>query len=157
MILRYFAIFVLICYVHQPWFYHIKRFVISLVLAVMFGIRGPTLQNPNVKEFLEVQPQFVQCTSLSNRSVLLLDLFPILARIPERFAEWSKHPKEVGRLQEQMYDRILTTVEKRVASGHGIGNFMEELITTGPSVGIPTRHHLMYALQHFDKLCADDR
>ncbi len=76
-----------------------------------------------------------------------VDLFPFLTYIPERFARWKEYPKQIRRLQEKLYDRVLSTVEKKMVSGHGIGNLMEELVTNGPSTGIPTREHLMYVLQ----------
>ena len=75
-----------------------------------------------------------------------VDLFPILTYVPERFAGWKRLAKRVKSLHEKLYDRLLATVERRVASGQGVGSIMEELLTTGPSMGLPTREHLMYGL-----------
>ncbi len=116
------------------------------MLAVVYGVRGPTLQNHNVKGFMEVHPQFLDCLDVIG-SMPPVDLFPFLTYIPERFARWKEYPKQIRRLQEKLYDRVLSTVEKKMVSGHGIGNLMEELVTNGPSTGIPTREHLMYVLQ----------
>ena len=139
----------------QAWFYHIRRFTTSLVLAVVYGIRGPTLQNPNVKGFMEVHPQFLDCLDIIG-AMPPVDIFPFLMYIPERFAQWKEYPKKVRRLQEQLYDRVLSTLETKMASGHGIGSLMEELITQGPSTGIPTREHLMYVLPYIRHLRPDD-
>lgn len=115
----------------------------------MYGIRGPTLQNPIVKGFLEVHPQFLDCLDIIG-AMPPVDLFPFLMHIPERFAQWKEYPKKIQRLQEQLYDKVLSTVEKQMASGHGIGSLMEDLITKGPSTGIPTREHLMYVYNTSD-------
>ena len=141
MTLRYLCDSYLILYVHQAWFDHIRRFTTSLVLAVVYGLRGPTLQSPNVKDFMEVHPQFLHCLEFGTMPPV--DLFPILAHVPECFAKWKALPKKVKYMHEHLYDRVLATVEKRVASGQGIGSFVEELLTKGPSVGLPTREHLM--------------
>jgi hypothetical protein len=111
-------------------------------LASIYGLRGPTLQNQNVKDFLEVHPQFLFCLEFGTMPPV--DLFPILTYVPERFAGWKRLAKSVKLRHEQLYDRVLASVERRVASGQGIGSFMEELLTKGPSMGLPTRDHLMY-------------
>ncbi|KAF8623649.1 hypothetical protein AX17_007348 [Amanita inopinata Kibby_2008] len=129
---------------NQPdeWFEHIRRFTTSLIMAVVYGIRGPTLKNPNVKDFMEVHPQFLHCLEFGTMPPV--DLFPILTYVPERFAEWKRLAKKVKFLHERLFDRILSMVETRVASGEGIGAFMEELLTKGPSIGLATRDHLMH-------------
>jgi cytochrome P450 len=130
--------------VNQPegWFEHIQRYTTSLVLASIYGLRGPTLQNPNVKDFQEVHPQFLFCLEFGTMPPV--DLFPILTYVPERFAGWKRLAKRVRFLHEKLYDRLLATVERRVASGQGVGSIMEELLTIGPSMGLLTREHIMH-------------
>ncbi|PFH53127.1 hypothetical protein AMATHDRAFT_45749 [Amanita thiersii Skay4041] len=130
--------------VHQPdkWPHHIRRYTTSLILGLVYGLRGPTLQSPNVADFMDVHPQFLN--ALEFGTMPPVDLFPILTYVPERYANWKRIAKKVRFLHERLYDNILATVEKRVANGQGIGAFMEELLTKGPAVGLLTRDHLMH-------------
>ena len=112
------------------------------MIGTVYGIRGPTLDNPIVKEFLEVHPQFLHCLEFGTMPPV--DLFPILTYVPEYFAGWKRIAKKVKSRHDRLFDQLLALVEKRVRDGQGIGNYMEELLEQGPFVGLPTRDHLAY-------------
>jgi cytochrome P450 len=112
------------------------------VIGTIFGTRGPTLDNPYVKGFLDVHPQFLHCLEFGTMPPV--DLFPVLTYVPERFARWKRLSKKVKSIHDRLFDQLLVSVEKRVRDGQGIDNYMEELLEQGPSVGLPTRTHLSY-------------
>lgn len=128
MICGYFAIFVLTCYMCQAWFNYIKRFIISLVLAVVLASGGQPYKVPST----------CSLNSPISRSVLLNGV-----SIPSR--------------SDACRSRYTTVFLRRWKNEQQVvmGSAMEELVEKGPSVGIPTRDHLMYALCHTETLCAD--
>lgn len=74
-----------------------------------------------------------------------VDLFPILQYVPERFASWKRQGKEIRRLHETLYDRLLTDVEDRMKGGLSLGVFMERAIENAKEWGLDSREMLMYA------------
>ena len=100
-----------------------------------------TYTSPDVVEFLEVQPLFLD--SLEIGTAPPVDLFPFLTLVPERWAKWKRQIKRVIALHEKLYGRLLEHVEKRLEKNMGNGCFMEQAIKNSNEWGLTSREHLL--------------
>ncbi|KAF8630083.1 hypothetical protein AX17_005481 [Amanita inopinata Kibby_2008] len=125
----------------QSWVDSIKRFTTSFALGIIYGARGATLSSPNVADFRHVHPLFMHVLDFGKMPPI--DLFPILTWVPECFAKWKRLVKQIRYLHAKLYDRLLTTVEKRLANGRGNGCFMEEMIQKAKMMGLKNRDYLL--------------
>ncbi|PFH48833.1 hypothetical protein AMATHDRAFT_5417 [Amanita thiersii Skay4041] len=129
-------------FANQPdWLAHIKRFTTGFSLGIIYGVRGATLKSPNIADFQSVHPEFMRCLDFGKMPPI--DLFPFLTWIPECFAQWKTLVKRIRYLHARLYDRLLKTVEDRLAAGRGNGCFMEEMIVKADMMGLKTRDHLL--------------
>ncbi|KAJ7578030.1 cytochrome P450 [Mycena floridula] len=128
---------------HSPdeWFEHIHRFVASFASIITYGKRSPRVDSPDVAEFRQVHPRFMDAINLAG--VIPVDLFPILDKVPEAFVQWKKQVKLVKGMHEALYGRLLDDVQNRLKLGEGNGCFMEDMITRGHEVGLDTRELLL--------------
>lgn len=72
-----------------------------------------------------------------------MDIFPFLALVPERWAKWKRTVTEIRALVEGLYSTLLSTVEKRLASGERAGVFLEDVILNADSYGFDNRDQFM--------------
>lgn len=91
---------------------------------------------------MDVHPKFLNALEIGTMPPV--DLFPILTLVPERWATWKSIVSNIRHLHESLYDRLLSTVEKRLESGHGSGAFLEDAIHNAHEWGLVTRDHLMF-------------
>lgn len=76
-------------------------------------------------------------------TVVPVDLFPILEKVPELFAKWKKQVRLVRGMHEALYGRLLDEVQNRLKLGAGNGCFMEDIISRAEELGINTREELL--------------
>ena len=126
----------------QNWYSHLRRYTTSYALGIIYGKRGPTLSSPDVVDFMDVHPKFINALEIGTMPPV--DLFPILTLVPERWANWKKIVRNIRHLHETLYDRLLSTVEKRMADGNGTGVFLEQMITKAQQYGLTTRDHILW-------------
>ncbi|KAG8912689.1 hypothetical protein FRC00_003985 [Tulasnella sp. 408] len=100
-----------------------RRYSSSVIMSVLFGQRSPRFNTPATKDFFHVQHLWER--ALEPGAHPPVDLFPILQKVPERFAAWKRLCTEVRRLQRKLYFGLLEQVEKRTARGEANGCWME--------------------------------
>lgn len=103
-----------------------------------------THTSPDVTDFLEVQPLFLDTLEIGTAPPV--DIFPILTLVPERWAKWKRQVKRVKHLHEKLYGRLLEHVEKRLENNMGNGCFMEDAIKNAKDWGLTSREHLLFVL-----------
>lgn len=111
------------------------------MLGIVYGKRGPRLSSPDVADFLEVHPKFMNALEIGTMPPV--DLFPFLSFIPERWARWKRTVNHIRFLHETLYDRLLSNVEKRMTAENHSGAFMEQAIINAEKWGLHTRTHLV--------------
>ncbi|TFK38294.1 cytochrome P450 [Crucibulum laeve] len=131
-----------LAHVPEDWFSHMRRYTTSFALGIIYGKRGPTLSSQDVADFMDVHPKFIHALEIGTMPPV--DLFPVLTLVPERWASWKTIVKNIRHLHETLYDRLLTTVEKRIAAGRGTDVFLEQMIAKASVYGLDTREHLMH-------------
>jgi len=110
----------------DAWYNHIQRFTTSFAMGIIYGKRAPRISTSECAAFLNVQPQFMHLLELGTAPPV--DLFPILAYVPEKWAPWKRSVKHVKALHDELYGNLLETVRKRLESGRSVGGLMEKAI-----------------------------
>ncbi|KIK54949.1 hypothetical protein GYMLUDRAFT_48339 [Collybiopsis luxurians FD-317 M1] len=80
---------------HSPElrFDHLRRYTLSFSL-------GPTLQSPDIADFMNVHPRYVEALEMG--TLPPVDLFPFLALVPKRWAKWKQTVEHIRHLQHSL-------------------------------------------------------
>ncbi|KAF8649385.1 hypothetical protein AX16_005826 [Volvariella volvacea WC 439] len=128
------------CHDPENWYEHIPRYTTSFAMAVIYGSRGTNYRSKDIAEFLHVQRMFMNALEFGTAPPV--DIFPILKYIPERWAGWKRTANHVRKLHEELYERLLVMVEKRLARGLSADCFMEDAVQNAKDLGLTTRELL---------------
>jgi hypothetical protein len=109
-------------------------------MAIIYGIRAPRATSPGAAEFLYVHPRFMNALELGTMPPV--DLFPLLALVPERWAGWKRTVIRIRELHEALFESLLRIVEVRLEKGLRSGAFMEEAIKNAKEWGLDRRDFL---------------
>lgn len=94
-----------------------------MILSVLYGKRVPRYSTPGATAFFDMLHLWVNL--LAPGAHPPVDMVPILKKVPERFARWKRLCNEVRNVQRDLYFKLLSEVESRMAHGEGNGCFME--------------------------------
>ncbi|GAW26375.1 putative cytochrome P450 [Rosellinia necatrix] len=95
---------------------HIRRYTTSLTTQMTFGYRTPTSDDPNLIEMFE---NFERLSELAGTQVAaLLDLFPVLRRLPDFLLPSRKLGREVHKRELALFMRHLLNARKQLHSGN---------------------------------------
>lgn len=80
---------------------HIKRYSHSLATQIAFGYRVTSIDDPNLKQFFQSFEQVM--IAASGARAALLDLFPVLRRLPDFCLPMKQHAKRLHLAEEKLY------------------------------------------------------
>ena len=105
---------------------HIRRYSTSVIMAMVFGIRGSNFEDPNIQRLYHVQDQFTAI--LETGATPPVDVFPILKKLPTFLAPWRKWALSIRSQQRELYFEMLNRVKARFEQGIRRDCLMEELL-----------------------------
>lgn len=94
---------------------HIKRYTHSQTTQIVFGFRTTTIDDPNLKQFFKSFEEVVMA-ALGN-SAALLDLFPVLRRLPEILLPMKQRARRLHEIEEKLYRRHWLRSKERIKQG----------------------------------------
>ncbi|KAJ4418923.1 hypothetical protein N0V82_005272 [Gnomoniopsis sp. IMI 355080] len=94
---------------------HLKRYTHSQTTQIVFGFRIISIHDPNLKQFFESFEQVVVATQAT--SAALLDLFPILRRLPEICLPMKRRAKRLHKAEELLYGGHWSRAKAKVEQG----------------------------------------
>lgn len=114
--------------VHDPcgYYNHIRRYTTAVILASVYGQRGPSFDCPNVQALYHAQDQFTAI--LEQGASPIVDAFPFLKWVPEFLAPWKTRAKSVREEQNSLYLRLLRETKKRIEVGGGGDCFLRTML-----------------------------
>ncbi|KAJ7637643.1 cytochrome P450 [Mycena polygramma] len=110
----------------QDFYTEVQRFSHSVILSTVYGKRAPRYDAPETVQFFDVLREWNALAEPG--SSVLIDFFPILKLVPERWAKWKRQCMDLRRKQRAMYSALLGETEDRLRSGEGNGSYMEVLL-----------------------------
>ncbi|KAF2993292.1 hypothetical protein E8E14_000680 [Neopestalotiopsis sp. 37M] len=113
-----------------PYFFadHIKRFTYSLTLQMVFGLRTSSIEDPKLVEFYENFDKFGKI--VASQSSALLDLYPILRRLPETLLPALKETRALSEKEKRFYVGLWLEAKTRIQDGSSTPCFCEEISKT---------------------------
>ncbi|KAJ6516422.1 cytochrome P450 [Mycena sanguinolenta] len=110
----------------QDFYTEVQRFSHSVILSVIYGKRAPRYEAPQTAQFFDVLRQWNALAEPA--SSVLIDFFPILKLVPERWAKWKRQARHLRTAQRAMYSGLLGETEERLRRGEENGSYMEVLL-----------------------------
>ncbi|KAF3026723.1 hypothetical protein E8E14_014759 [Neopestalotiopsis sp. 37M] len=104
---------------------HSERFSISVMFCTIYGVRLAQLTHPIMTAFYKVWDEMLH---YFQPGTLLIDFFPILQRLPERFQPWIKIAAKLNQRESALHMAFLRTLHKQVEAGTAPNCFGAELM-----------------------------
>ncbi|KAI1080918.1 cytochrome P450 [Whalleya microplaca] len=104
---------------------HSERFAISVMFSAIYGVRLARLDHPVMTEFYNIWTEMLH---YFQPGTLLVDYFPILEKLPERFQPWVKLASDLQKRESKLYRAFLTTLKTQVQEGIAPNCFGAELM-----------------------------
>ncbi|RMJ17408.1 hypothetical protein CDV36_002920 [Fusarium kuroshium] len=105
---------------------HIRRYTNSLTTQMVFGFRTISIHDPKLKQLFEGFEKFCEVTSTTTAAVL--DLFPVLKRLPDALLPLRRYAKELHQREKELYVGHWMNVKKGIKSGTAKPCFCVDLI-----------------------------
>lgn len=113
---------------------HVRRYSTAVILASVFGQRGPSYESEKVQALYHAQEQFT--TILAPGATPPVDAFPFLKHLPTFLTPWKARAREIRREQRSLYYKLLDETKERASQGKTIGCFMERVLNEQSKSGL---------------------
>lgn len=110
----------------EGYYDHIRRYSTAVILASVFGIRGPSFDDPNVQRLYHAQDQFTAI--LETGATPPVDIFPVFKALPTFLAPWRKWALSIRKEQRQLYFDLIQKVKDRREKGVRRNCFMDAML-----------------------------
>lgn len=110
----------------EKYYDSIRRYSTAVILASVFGVRGPEFIHPNIQRLYHVQDQFTAI--LEAGATPPVDIFPFLKFLPAFLAPWRKWALSIRAEQRKLYFELLQNVKDRIAKGIRRNCFMDDML-----------------------------
>lgn len=94
---------------------HIKRYTHSQTTQIVFGFRTTSIDDSNLKQFFASFEEVI--IAAQGTSAALLDLFPVLRRLPEICLRMKQRAKRLHEIEEKLYGGHWLRAKARIEQG----------------------------------------
>lgn len=94
---------------------HIKRYTYSQTTQVVFGFRTISVEDPKLKQFYKSFQEVV--VAAQGTSAAILDLFPVLRRLPEFCLPMKRRARMLHRVEEKLYGDHWSRAKAKIEQG----------------------------------------
>lgn len=123
----------------DDWYDHVRRYSTSVILASVYGLRGPTFEHPRVKSLYHVQDQLTQIAELG--ATPPVDVFPILQYLPDFLSPWRIWARNIRKEHRALYFNLLNETQELVAKNKAPeDSFMVRLLKEQDMSGLDDEH-----------------
>ena len=107
----------LVGFLEQPnlWIQHLRRYTNSLTTQMIFGFRTTSIDDPKLKHLYEGFEKWCEITG--SQSAALLDVFPILRKLPRFMIPRLKYAEELHRREAELYIGHWLDAKARIKNG----------------------------------------
>lgn len=126
---------------------HIKRYTNSQTTQIVYGFRTTSIDDPKLKQFFRSFEEVM--LAASGTAAALLDLYPILRRVPEVFLPASRRARELHRIEKRLYGGHWLAAKDKAQKGTlkvRIATYLQPINCPGPSIDGTTDTKRMEAL-----------
>ncbi|KAI0256923.1 cytochrome P450 [Lactifluus subvellereus] len=94
---------------------HFQRFAASAIMSILYDY--PTLENEHDKTLTEIHAFIDRMSAAAAAGAHLVELFPLMMLIPERFARWKREGRQHFIQHTSMFNALLNTVRTDICKG----------------------------------------
>ncbi|KAI0256925.1 cytochrome P450 [Lactifluus subvellereus] len=94
---------------------HFQRFAASAIMSVLYDY--PTLENEHDKTLTEIHAFIDRMATAAALGAHLVELFPLMMLIPERFARWKREGRQYFIRHTSMFNALLNMVRNDICKG----------------------------------------
>ncbi|KAF5637612.1 oxidoreductase [Fusarium tjaetaba] len=126
---------------HSPdaWYDHVRRYSTSVILASVYGLRGPTFEHSRVKSLYHVQDQLTRIAELG--ATPPVDVFPVLQYLPDFLSPWRTWARNIRKEHRALYFNLLRETQELVAEKKAPeDSFMVRLLREQDTNGLDDEH-----------------
>ncbi|KAI1380627.1 cytochrome P450 [Hypoxylon crocopeplum] len=105
---------------------HIRRFTNSVSTQMLFGFRTTSIDDPKLKQLFHGFQKFSEVTG--SQSAALLDVFPVLRRLPDALLPMRRQAKELHRKESDLYVGHYLETKKKLREGKAKPCFCADLV-----------------------------
>ena len=117
---------------------HIRRYSTAVILASVFGQRGPNFESPKVQALYHAQEQFTEILALGATS--LVDAVPFLKYMPAFVSGWRARAKQIRQEQSSLYLGLLQETKDRISHKKTTACFLERVLKDQEKKGLDDEH-----------------
>ncbi|EJU02480.1 cytochrome P450 [Dacryopinax primogenitus] len=118
----------------DSFFNNIKRFTISLMFSLSYGIRAPRFESPLAALFYEDTDKLNELVADVSA---LLDFVPILRVMPNWLVSWRKQTDLIKSQEREMTSELMDNLlSRRRETGGGTNSFMEQILDNPKEFGL---------------------
>ncbi|KAH6658466.1 cytochrome P450 [Truncatella angustata] len=108
----------------QKFLAHSERFSLSVMFCTIYGVRLAQLDHPIMVDFYNVWAEMLH---YFQPGTLLIDYFPILEKLPEKFQPWVKIASNLQKRESVLHRAFLRTLHMQIEAGTAPNCFGAEL------------------------------
>jgi len=118
----------------------VRRYSPAVILAIIYGKRGPTWESKEVQEITAVMRAWSSIMETGNTPPV--DIFPFLKYLPDFMSDWRKRAKRLSNLMFTSYHALVQEVRNRRARGIKRNSLMDKILEEQETPGFDKRNAL---------------
>jgi len=104
----------------------VRRFSPAVILAIIYGKRGPTWESKPVQDIYAVMRAWSSIMETGNTPPV--DIFPFLKYLPDFMSDWRKRAKRLSGMMFTSYRALVEEVRDRRARGIKRNSLMDKIM-----------------------------
>ncbi|KAL1663426.1 cytochrome P450 [Schizophyllum commune] len=118
----------------KDFYRHLERYAGSIVLSITYGRRSVRHNSSVAEAMLSNLHRFdVLVAPVHN---FFLDVFPVAWKLPDFISPWKREAREVGRERRELYMRLLSECEERMAAKEDAAFYMADVLKNQDDLGL---------------------
>ncbi|KAI0245805.1 cytochrome P450 [Lactifluus subvellereus] len=113
---------------------HLQRFSASAIMSILYDY--PMLENEHDKSLTEIHAFIDRMSAAAVPGAHLVELFPWMIHIPERFAKWKREGRQHFMQTSEIFMALLNTVRSDISKGSDRPNVSASLIKNFDRYGL---------------------
>ncbi|EXJ79927.1 cytochrome P450 oxidoreductase [Capronia epimyces CBS 606.96] len=105
---------------------HIRRFSYSLATQMIFGVRCPDINDPNIQQLFWSFEHWGELAG--SASAQLVDLYPILQKLPRAIAPNVRYAENLHEIEKKLYVGLWMQAKRGLENGTGLPCFCNDVL-----------------------------
>ncbi|KAL4906002.1 hypothetical protein BDW74DRAFT_15372 [Aspergillus multicolor] len=105
---------------------HLRRYSFSLTTQIIYGFRAQSIHHPKLQQLITCFESWGEV--VGNASAQILDLFPVLRKLPKFLLPSYRYAQELHRVERKLYTDLWMDAKQEILAGTAKPNFCVDLL-----------------------------